>query len=145
MRIIDIYREDSGSGLRLVAGDLIQTGENTVVQSRNAKVHIMADGSLSMYPSDKDKNQITISLECSRSQADAVADAGHCGKLYFAGLHAGTKVSPTRTDRNYAESAKTAFACYLTGNTRIQQIAGDLYAVDLTVQIDFSETQIIPG
>lgn len=146
MRIIDIYREDTASdtGFRLIEGGFIQAGENTLSRTLNAKTFTMADGSLMMYPAAKDRIQMPIGLECSGNQAALLENAVHYGKLFFAGIHAGTSKSPSQTDKNYPSATKKAFAGYVTGTFRENQISSDLFSIEIPCQFDFDETAAVP-
>ena len=138
MRIIDVYREDSNSvtGFRLIGTDYIQTGEILVSRSSNAKVFTMSDGSLMMYPVEKDKIQTTLQLECGRSQAALLENAMHYGKLLFAGMSAGTALTATPTGKNYAGARKNALAGYLTGNFRTKQVSSGMFAMEIVLQLE---------
>lgn len=151
MRYIDVYREyDSASGFLLVTQDCIQTDKADISRRPNAKSFTMADGSLCLYPSAMDSAEMTLLLECSGNQANALASAVRFGRLYFAGMRAGGRTSRTPTDANYfSQTYYDAFVGYLTENTTVQireiEAAADLFSVQIPLKLlldDYGRPQL---
>ncbi|MBR0483935.1 MAG: hypothetical protein IJJ69_04045 [Oscillospiraceae bacterium] len=141
MRYIDVYREyDSDSGFLLVTKDCIQTDKADISRQPNAKSFTMADGSFCLYPSAMDSAAMTLSLECSGSQANALASAVRFGRLYFAGMRAGGLTSHSPTDANYfSQINDNAFVGYLTENATVRileiEAAADLFSVRIPLKL----------
>jgi len=140
LRYVDIYRADADSGFALVAQDCIQIEKTDVSRKSNAKTFTMADGSICLYPSEKDSAEFTLYLECSGSQVSAISAAVRLGELYFAGMRVGSTASATSTDKNYlSRSIFDAFTGYLPENYNIQvkeiEAAADLYTVQIPMKL----------
>jgi len=128
MRKINIYRDNSGTP-ELVASNLIQIEDASVTRTPNGRSFIMADGSVTFYPSANDIADFTLILECNSTQAEAVASAVRLGKLYFSGMRAGGSTA----------DASHAFTGFITEQSavRIQEIssAADMYQLRIPMKL----------
>lgn len=132
MRKINIYREVSGS-LVLVSADLIQIENADISRTPGGRSFTMADGSVTFYPAENDTADFTLIIECSGSQADAVASAVRFGKLYFSGM----RVAGTAADSSHV------FTGFITEQSavKIQEIssAADLYNLRIPMKLLLSD------
>ena len=147
MRYVDIYREDtaSGSGFALVVQDCIQIENANVTRKSTAKSFTMADGTLCLYPSEKDSAEFTLSLECSGSQASKISAAVRLGELYFAGMRVGSTASLSPADSSYLHNSTfSAFTGHFPENSSIQvkeiEAAADLYSVQIPMKLQLSSS-----
>ena len=147
MRYVDIYREDtaSDSGFALVVQDCIQIENANVTRKSTAKSFTMADGTLCLYPSEKDSAEFTLSLECSGSQASKISAAVRLGELYFAGMRVGSTASLSPADSSYLHNSTfSAFTGHFPENSSIQvkeiEAAADLYSVQIPMKLQLSSS-----
>lgn len=134
MRLIDIYRE-TASGTALVAAGCIQTGATDLKKSVQSKFYTMSDGTVCCYPVQTAKTGMTLTVECTRDKAAAIADAAAQGSLLFAGL---------RYAANYTASPTQPFTygvrAFPTGDVQIAEkyALSNIYAVSIPLILDAS-------
>ena len=134
MRLIDIYKETPG-GTVLVTAGCIQTGTTDLSKAVQSKFYTMADGTVSCYPVQTAKSEMTLELECTRTQAAAIEAAAALGSLLFAGLRFGTNYS---TDP--VQPFQTGYRAYLSGSVQIAEkyALSGIYSVKLPLILDAS-------
>lgn len=150
MRYIDIYRKVSDEFV-LVAQDCIQTEHADMTKKAVLKSFTMADGSTTLYTSGNDSAEMTLNLECSAVQAEAISEALHAGELYFTGMRSGAKPLPTPTDNGYFPTYLSedvpAFVGVLTENSsvRILETAAhaDLFGLQIPLKLETSGGKLV--
>lgn len=136
MRLIDIYKETPG-GTVLVTAGCIQAGATDLKKTVQSKVYTMADGTVCCYPVQTAKSEMTLELECTRTQAAAIEAAASLGSLLFAGLRFGTNYS---TDP--VQPFQAGYRAYLSGGVQIAEkyALSGIYSVKLPLLLDASGT-----
>ena len=136
MRLIDIYKETSGGTVMVTAG-CIQTGATDLSKAVQSKFYTMADGTVSCYPVQTAKSEMTLELECTRTQAAAIEAAAALGSLLFAGLRFGTNYSS-----DPVQPFQTGYRAFLSGSVQIAEkyALSGIYSVKIPLLLDASGT-----
>jgi hypothetical protein len=127
LRTVAIYLEDDTP----VTSGCIQTGETGVTRTSKSKFFEMSDGTCTCYPCQTAKAEMTLSLECTQAQADAIDAVSHCGMLLFQGIRFAAK--------NVTNSG-TKYRAFIAGNVRIEEkfYKTGIYAVTIPLRFDVS-------
>lgn len=125
MRTVNIYLENGTA----VTSGCIQTGETGVTRTSKSRFYEMSDGTCACYPCQTAKAEMTLSLECTRAQADAI-DAATCqGMLLFEGIRfAARNVIP----------GQSKIRAYIAGAVQIEEkyYKTGIYAVTIPLRFD---------
>lgn len=143
MRYVDIYQElfETVEGQRVayykpIATNCLQIGSPTLTRTPNATRFTLASGAPGAYPSELDAATCTIELECSATQARAIAKAVRLTRLIFAGM------SIVTTARQTTLPEITGTPAIITGGVSIQECYGGsgIYRVTIPLQIELQSS-----